>query len=196
MQEHDIDKNELSIKRSHEESCQESTSSNQSECTDQAVVCDDQGFFSTSMLYDEIRQALAYVEDGAMQRMTRIFVSPTNPFCLAATSAIGVVAIQTAWLSSTYTPLPLPKQDRSHGYERYTASRAYRQSIPSGEPPAAGVGMRIVRCHNSKHILIKDLAPGGSAVLSGKLRPWDRIVSVRCPALTCFGWAGGVGDAL
>ncbi len=181
MQGNDGDQIELTIEGGHEESWDESTSSKQSECTDQALVSDNQGFFSTSMLYDEIRQALAYVEDGAMQRMTRIFVSPTNPFCFAATSAIGVVAIQTAWLSSTYTPLPLPKQDRSHGYERYTASRAYRQAIPSMEPPAAGVGMRIVRCHHTRQILIKDLAPGGSAMLSGKLRPWDRIVSVRYP---------------
>jgi hypothetical protein len=165
----------------HEETDDESSSSKMLECTDRALVGDNQGFFSTSMLYDEIRQALAYAEDGAVQRMTRIFVSPTNPFCLAATSAIGVVAIQTAWLSSTYTPLPLPKQDRSHGYERFAASHAYRQAFPSSAPPAAGVGMRIVRCHASRHILIKDLAPGGSAMLSGKLRPWDRIVLVRRP---------------
>eukprot|EP00291_Cryptomonas_curvata_P008405 CAMPEP_0172199362 /NCGR_PEP_ID=MMETSP1050-20130122/28645_1 /TAXON_ID=233186 /ORGANISM="Cryptomonas curvata, Strain CCAP979/52" /LENGTH=136 /DNA_ID=CAMNT_0012876375 /DNA_START=80 /DNA_END=486 /DNA_ORIENTATION=- len=136
MQKNGVEQIELNIEGDYEDSCDGTISSEQSECTDQALVADNQGFFSTSMLYDEIRQALAYVEDGAMQRMTRIFVSPTNPFCFAATSAIGVVAIQTAWLSSTYTPLPLPKEDRSHGYERYTASRAYRQAAPSVEPPA------------------------------------------------------------
>ena len=151
----------------------------------------DNGFFSSSMAMDmlneEIRKALAYVEDGAIQRMTKIFISPTNPFCMAATSAIGVVALQTAWLSSTYTPLPLPKQDRSHGYVRYSKCCAHRRPSPFGSSTSCGVGMRISKCPDSGEIHIRDLALGGSAAQSGRLRPWDRIIAVpfllsRCPA--------------
>jgi hypothetical protein len=140
------------------------------------------GIFSTSiamdMVHEEIRKALAYVEDGAIQRMTKIFISPTNPFCMAATSALGVVALQTAWLSSTYTPLPLPKQDHSHGYVRYAESCANRRSHALGSTSSCGVGMRIARCPDSGAIHIRDLALGGTAAQSGRLRPWDRIIAV------------------
>ena len=171
-----------------EELCESEGDEHEFELNDQAVALvtydsdGDGGFFSSSMAMDmlneEIRKAVTYVEGGAFQRMTKMFVSPTNPFFLAATSAIGVVALQTAWLSSTYIPLPLPKQDRSHGYERYSASSASRRASPPGGASACGVGMRIARCPETGQVLIRDLVPGGSAAQSGRLRPWDRILSV------------------
>eukprot|EP00292_Cryptomonas_paramecium_P019698 CAMPEP_0113670848 /NCGR_PEP_ID=MMETSP0038_2-20120614/5373_1 /TAXON_ID=2898 /ORGANISM="Cryptomonas paramecium" /LENGTH=111 /DNA_ID=CAMNT_0000586927 /DNA_START=63 /DNA_END=395 /DNA_ORIENTATION=- /assembly_acc=CAM_ASM_000170 len=71
----------------------------------------DQSFLSHDLLHDTLRNGLTYLENGASQRVAKLLIAPTNPFLLATTTALGIVAVQTAWLSSTYKPLPLPKHD-------------------------------------------------------------------------------------
>eukprot|EP00802_Teleaulax_amphioxeia_P006276 Tamp_06280.p1 GENE.Tamp_06280~~Tamp_06280.p1 ORF type:complete len:321 (-),score=43.20 Tamp_06280:1790-2719(-) len=68
---------------------------------------------------EEVRLAIEHLESGFMSRFTRFVMVPTNPFMAGACVLGSVVAAQTAYLQSTYTPLPPPARDVTCGYETY-----------------------------------------------------------------------------
>ena len=73
---------------------------------------------------EETRLAIEHLEAGCMSRFTRFVFDPANP-CIAGASVLGsVVAAQTAYLQSTYNPLPPPARDCSCGHIRYTGEGA------------------------------------------------------------------------
>ena len=71
---------------------------------------------------EELRLALRHLEPGFMSRFTRFVFNPANPFIAGAGVLASVVAAQTAYLQSTYIPLPPPDREVSCGYVPYEGS--------------------------------------------------------------------------
>ena len=94
---------------------------------------------------EETQLAIQHLEARCLSRFTRCVFDPSNPFIAGAAVLWSVVAAQTAYLQSTYTPLPPPARECSCGYIPYeedgvNASDGLRRVIVLGDSLVLSIG--------------------------------------------------------
>jgi len=92
---------------------------------------------------EELQLALRHLEPGFMNRFTRFVFNPVNPFIAGAGVLGSVVAAQTAYLQSTYMPLPPPAREVSCGYIPYGGSErsaGLRRVVVIGDSLVLSIG--------------------------------------------------------